>query len=505
MFSYFDPIDISDNHFTKETIVYLVPIQGRYAIKAISSSIGLLKKDPTTNAESYWLLNAEVMLKNEKFHAEIFPDKKLTSSLLSAGDVKTYFDVTVATVEFINFKEHQVDCSSTEISVASNPVTLFSPLRVGGAFLNSEEREALTDLNRYGLTNEMLLNRSGPDFRMAHYLALKKLVMVQSFTVVGALAEIDGLNSIQADGIYQGLLRADVIPLSNFWHIAALVALKVKGLTAEMLLQRNSGGYVFEAEHSSALRELVLTRNFTIDAALAEIDGLSSAKAGGIKLGLVRSDVIVLQNGWHMQVLAALKARGLTAQMLLDRNDGGIAFSANHQSALQRLVLERHFTVAAALSEIEHLDANQAYGVSNGLLRSDVAGLNGQQVFALIDLKVKGVTGQMLLNLETINGFRECHSDALRKLILEKGFEAAPAFAEINGLYNEQVRQVARGYSRSHVLRAASELEIQRLAFGTTSLFFPQVCEDQNFGWVQLRDTSGRREDKTPMGNFGGM
>ena len=58
MFSYDDPIHAEDIEFTGLTIVYIVNVEGRYAIKAISTGLHEISKDPTTNAEFYCLLNA---------------------------------------------------------------------------------------------------------------------------------------------------------------------------------------------------------------------------------------------------------------------------------------------------------------------------------------------------------------------------------------------------------------------------------------------------------------
>jgi hypothetical protein len=187
----------------------------------------------------------------------------------------------------------------------------------------------------------------------------------------------DGLNSAQADCIAKGLPRDTVINLTNFWHASALNELTSHGLTANMLLTRNESGHAFDDHHAWALMNLVKERHFTVTQALEEIDGLSSAQAGGIKEGLTRDDVINLTNLWHVNALTKLASHGLSADMLLMRNENGHEFNANHAYALMNLVEKRHFTVTQALEEIDGLNSDQACGIyEEGLTRNDVIDSN---------------------------------------------------------------------------------------------------------------------------------
>ena len=85
----------------------------------------------------------------------------------------------------------------------------------------------LADLGSYGLTLEMLFTRDngGHKFDYDHYQALKKLIIEDNFTVEQALAEIAGLDFIQAQGVSKGLRREEVIKLSNDFHIFTLIEL----------------------------------------------------------------------------------------------------------------------------------------------------------------------------------------------------------------------------------------------------------------------------------------
>jgi Type IV secretion-system coupling protein DNA-binding domain len=84
---------------------------------------------------------------------------------------------------------------------------------------------------------------------------------------------------------------------------------------AQMLLNRNENRHEFNENHCLALRNLVNYRNFSINDALAEIDGLSRNQAGGINEGLSRNDVIHLSNFWH--IAALIKLKNLNSKLLL--------------------------------------------------------------------------------------------------------------------------------------------------------------------------------------------
>jgi len=240
--------------------------------------------------------------------------------------------------------------------------------------LNFWENNAFRNLGTYGLTAEILLNRNtnGHEFNEHHYFSLRNLVTNRGFTIQQAIAEIDGLSSQQAGGIEEGLTREDVIRLDNFWHIAALERLKSHGLTPDILLNRNANGHEFNANHCFALRNLVANRGFTIQQAIAEIDGLSRQQAGGIKEGLTREDAIRLDNVWHIAALKKLKSHGLTPDMLLNRNANGHEFDAEHYFALRNLVQQRNFTVQQALSQIEGLSISQAGQIKEGAIHSQI-------------------------------------------------------------------------------------------------------------------------------------
>jgi len=147
--------------------------------------------------------------------------------------------------------------------------------------------DALRELKLCGLTSRILLSRNdgGHEFDINHSFALCRLVEDKGFNIHAALKEIEGLSSIQARGIDDGLARQDVLLLENIWHINALEKLKRRGLTSEMLLIRNEGGHKFDQEHYYALINLVEEKKFNIQDALKEIEGVSSDQAKMIRNG----------------------------------------------------------------------------------------------------------------------------------------------------------------------------------------------------------------------------
>jgi hypothetical protein len=58
--------------------------------------------------------------------------------------------------------------------------------------------------------------------------------------------------------------------------------------------------------------------------------------------------------------------------MLLNRNTNGYDFGIDHCFALEKLVIEWHFTIALALAEIDGLSQAQAASIRNGARREDV-------------------------------------------------------------------------------------------------------------------------------------
>jgi Ankyrin repeats (3 copies) len=248
--------------------------------------------------------------------------------------------------------------------------------------LNEWEKKALEELQSRGLTAPMLLSRhdGGYEFGEKHYFALEHLVNKRGISIQNALNRIEGLSSGQVKGIEEGLSRGEVLQFNNFWHIGALSHLKKNGLTAQMLLSRHDGGHEFSVNHFLALMRLVYRSRFSIQNALDQIEGLSSDQAAGIEEGLSRGEVLQFNNFWYITALASLKEKGLTAQMLLSRHDGGHQFDEYHCRALENLVKKRGFSMQKALDEIEGFSWNQANRIRNGETREAVLGNSAHHI-----------------------------------------------------------------------------------------------------------------------------
>lgn len=109
-----------------------------------------------------------------------------------------------------------------------------------------------------------------------------------------------------------------------------------------------SDEYAFEFPHIEALRFLLETRDYKIDQALSEINGLSSQQAYGITYGLMRNQVIHLTHWVHIDALAKLAPYGLTPAFLLDTKSP--ITSAYHTEVLVDLIEKHEHTLEEALS-----------------------------------------------------------------------------------------------------------------------------------------------------------
>ena len=209
---------------------------------------------------------------------------------------------------------------------------------------------------------------------------------------------------------------------------------------------------LYVSTHFLVVNEVAVTHG------LERLDGLSSTQAIGIQLGLKRDDVIKLTNFSHMKALAWLASHGLTAEMLLTRNDNGHVFTWHYAWALRNLVEERHFTVVQALKEIDGLNADQVRGINEGLTRDDVINLtNVWHISVLTKLASHGLTAEMLLT-HNDNGheFNEQHARALMNLVKDRNFTVIQALEEIDGLNSDEAIDINEGLTRGDVIHSNS-------------------------------------------------
>lgn len=150
-------------------------------------------------------------------------------------------------------------------------------------------------------------------------------------------------------------------------------------------------------------------------------------------------------NFWQNTALEYLQARGLTADMLLTRNEGGHLFREQHCYALTNWI-DRNRTITAALQAIDGLSSSQAGGIQNGLEREDVINLtNFWHITALEKLKQHGLTSTMLLTRnEGGHAFNEDHCYALTNLVENRQFSIADALHAIDGLSQEDARRLTQ-------------------------------------------------------------
>lgn len=242
------------------------------------------------------------------------------------------------------------------------------------------------------------------------------------------------LREDQLKGIRKGLYQDDVVGLT-YWQVNALISLKSQGLSAAHLRGKEWFGH----EHCYALIHLMTERganNLSATAAMTELDGLSETQAEGIRNGLTRIDVDG-STCWQINALTKLKTQGLTAAHLCGKE----WFDHEHCYALIHLMMERRFSVEEAFTELDGMNKHQAGGIRKGLTRSEVLGLNYDQINSLVKLKLKGLT---TTHVRSIQEFTSTHTDALVHLMTERGannLSAEAALAEINGLSEKKIHQ----------------------------------------------------------------
>jgi hypothetical protein len=147
-------------------------------------------------------------------------------------------------------------------------------------------------------------------------------------------------------------------PRVDTTHTPIFIELLEYGFTREILLTDDD--LLFSLDSWEALLELVKNRHFTVTAALAEVDGLTSTQAHGITRGLTRHDVIHLSNPWHITALHSLRSHGLETNMLLTRHENGHRFHWAHFTALLNLVEDSYFTIHDALTAIDGISDHEA-------------------------------------------------------------------------------------------------------------------------------------------------
>ncbi len=279
-----------------------------------------------------------------------------------------------------------------------------------------------------------------------------------------AVLELSGLDHLQAWGISKGLNRADVLGL-DWQKIDALLKLRERGLTSERLRLCNwSQVEDYRAagtDYCDALSHLIYKRgddNRTLDQALKEVDSLSNySQIQGISKGLNRAQVIGL-SGKQIDILLALHEYGLTAEHIRKNPKTCKVYYFN--DAFIHLRTKRGInnkTADEAAVELHELDDMQVKGISRGLNRVDVLGLDENKIDAYFSLRNRGLTIEHLRSCnwssdpDPYYGTRR-YADALIYLMRECGVAVEKALEEINGLNSWEVYGIAGGLNRKDVI-----------------------------------------------------
>lgn len=125
-----------------------------------------------------------------------------------------------------NFPDHEQDLKQLQdmVSFIKSNQALFktqlnsNPNRVKEE-LNQDEQFVLDDLRHYRLTANMLLNRNknGHRFSFLHAEALRYLVIHNRLTITVALNFIEGISSVQAAKIADGMDPREVNMQKSCW------------------------------------------------------------------------------------------------------------------------------------------------------------------------------------------------------------------------------------------------------------------------------------------------
>lgn len=137
---------------------------------------------------------------------------------------------------------------------------------------------------------------------------------------------------------------------------------------------------------------------------------------------------------WEYRILDELSGTDLTAETLVSHYKSRYDFSEEHFDALCDLLKNRKYSLDNALMELEGLSPIQVRGISKGLCRDDVSGLeNSWHVTALIHLKTHGLTAEMLLDRYGHGqDFNKKHVRALCKLIKNEYYSLEDALLKID-------------------------------------------------------------------------
>ena len=91
--SYFDPLEQNILEIDQNTLIYLIKIEDKFALKAISGGLEQLTVEPTTRATTYWMIDTIKLLNEQHSNQLIFPDNQLTTRPLALNQVTEYLGI----------------------------------------------------------------------------------------------------------------------------------------------------------------------------------------------------------------------------------------------------------------------------------------------------------------------------------------------------------------------------------------------------------------------------
>lgn len=91
--TYFDTIEQNSIAIDQSTLIYLIKIEDKFALKAISGGLEQLMVEPTTRATTYWMIDTIKLLDEQRSNQLIFPENQLTTKPLALNQVTEYLGI----------------------------------------------------------------------------------------------------------------------------------------------------------------------------------------------------------------------------------------------------------------------------------------------------------------------------------------------------------------------------------------------------------------------------
>lgn len=161
-------------------------------------------------------------------------------------------------------------------------------------------------------------------------------------------------------------------------------------------------------------------------------------------------------NNHKIEALRILKESGLTEKDLAHWH-GNCDFEESHKNALIYLIHTHSMAPMDAIVEINELDPSQVFGISKGLTRNQVIGLNYYQIMALLKLQKYGLSAEALKSWSIYHDFEEGHLNALTYLIRVYGMKPLDAITEMTDLNGNQADGIAHGLTKNIVKNLSND------------------------------------------------